>query len=225
MFKKKEISLFKFQQIDEYMSRKDLDEQEKLFFTVCVVYDFTEYELDKMDIRKVWKLINKVNKVFEKELHPKPMDQIGAYEPNYDPNTYTLGQFISLSAYTQAYVKHAHRILGVITGDAETTFERADYFLEQPMDKTVGSIKFFLGNFKQFLSKYKSLFGLGDESEVSDGHPFQKNWGWIYSATKVAEHNRVTLEEAMQLNVRQAFGDLAYLKAKDSFDAEQIKKK
>lgn len=167
----------------------------------------------------------KYTRMMQKELNQKSYAKIGAYEPNYDPSTYTLGQFISLAAWSQEYVKNAHKILGVITGEAETTFERADYFLGKPMNKTVGSIKYFLENFKAFLNKYKKLFGLDKSAGVEESHPFVSKWGWIYSATRVAEHNKFELEDAYKLPVQQAFNDLAYLKAKDSFDVEQIKKK
>jgi len=40
----------------------------------------------------------------------------------------------------------------------------------------------------------------------------------------VAEHERITLEEAFDLNVRQALNDLSYLKAKRQYDEQQLKK-
>lgn len=222
------ISLYKFQQIDEYMSRTDLDDQDKLFFAVCVVFDYTEYELDKTDVKKVFRMCMKVTRMLQKEMNQKSYKKIGVYEPNYDPSTYTLGQFISLSTWSQQYISNAHKILSTITQpgiDIGNQDERADYFLSVPMNRTVGSIKYFMENFRAFLSKYKRSFGLDKNADVDDSHPFMTKWGWIYSATRVALHNGVSLDEAMQFNVKQAFNDLAYLKAKDSFDAEQIKRK
>jgi len=40
----------------------------------------------------------------------------------------------------------------------------------------------------------------------------------------VAEHERITLEQAFDLNVRQALNDLSYLKAKRNYDEQQLKK-
>lgn len=210
------------------MSRKDLSEQNKEFFAVCVVYDYTEYELDKMNvITKVYPMVKKVNKIFKNQITDKSYSKIGGYRLNYEPGTYTLGKFVSLSFYmSQGWIKYAHNILASLTGDEDTAAERANYYLTVPMDKIVGSLKYFLEKFKAFIREYKNLFGLDreDAGEI-ESDPFSKRWGWIYSATKVADHNRITLDAAMGLPVRQAFNDLAYLKAKDKFDAEQIKKK
>jgi hypothetical protein len=50
-----------------------------------------------------------------------------------------------------------------------------------------------------------------------------RNYGWIYQATLIAEHERIKLEEVYDLPTIQALNDLAYLKSKNAHDNEQMK--
>jgi hypothetical protein len=52
---------------------------------------------------------------------------------------------------------------------------------------------------------------------------FNKQYGWIYSATQVAQHEGLGLDRAYDLPVRQAFNDLLYLKAKGKYEMEQLR--
>lgn len=51
-----------------------------------------------------------------------------------------------------------------------------------------------------------------------------QQFGWIYNATMVAEHERLTLDETYQLPTIQFLNDLAYLKAKSEHDSYLMKK-
>jgi hypothetical protein len=51
-----------------------------------------------------------------------------------------------------------------------------------------------------------------------------QRYGWIYQATLIAEHERITLEQVYEMPTIQALNDLSYLKAKNAFDTDQIKK-
>jgi len=49
-------------------------------------------------------------------------------------------------------------------------------------------------------------------------------YGWIYQATLIAEHEKIKLDEVYELQTIQALNDLAYLKSKNAYDSEQLKK-
>ena len=51
-----------------------------------------------------------------------------------------------------------------------------------------------------------------------------RNYGWIYQAKLVAEHEGIILEKAFDLNTLQFLNNLAYIKAKNEYDREQLKK-
>jgi hypothetical protein len=51
-----------------------------------------------------------------------------------------------------------------------------------------------------------------------------QRYGWIYQATLIAEHERIKLSEVYELPTIQALNNLSYLKAKNAFDTDQMKK-
>ena len=65
--------------------------------------------------------------------------------------------------------------------------------------------------------------GDDDRSGRSNNNGFMRNYGWIYQATLIAEHERIKLEEVYDLPTIQALNDLAYLKSKNAHDNEQMK--
>jgi len=75
---------------------------------------------------------------------------------------------------------------------------------------------------------YPVLFGERVESE-DDGEPdqsiervFARYYGWIYSATVVADHERISLDAAFELPVLQFLNGLAYIKMKNKVEAKQM---
>ena len=80
-------------------------------------------------------------------------------------------------------------------------------------------------SFTEFNKEYKNLFGIDKEvaGDVQDIE-FNKRYGWIYSATQVADYEKITLDETFALPVRRAFNALAYLKAKGKYDYDQLRK-
>lgn len=222
------ISLFKFQQIEEINSR-DISEVDKTLFATCVVFNLTEFQLDQLPLRKAQKLINKVTKIFITRPDMKPREKVGKYTIITDPSKLTFGQYIELAFFLQDnWLRNAHFVLASLaSADADNHKERADYFLRKPVTKLLGVITVFAQNFEEFNKEYKSLFGLSAETNPNEQvqvDRFNKRYGWIYAASQVAEYERITLDDAFALPVRRAFNDLAYLKAKGIYEAEQIKK-
>ena len=79
--------------------------------------------------------------------------------------------------------------------------------------------------------EFKGLFDQSDESEGDDGIPdrsgvsvFMQHFGWIYQATLVAEHERITLEQAFEIKTINFLNDLVYLKSKSDYEKEIMKK-
>ena len=155
-----------------------------------------------------------------------------SYVINYDPSSITLGQFIELRFFLQDHVGFGHYVLASLSRHRGRKYEtdglpiRADYFLRRPVTDIMSSIKIFVDRFSNFLKEYDSLFGL-DKEMYEDGQQtdlFNKRYGWQYSAELIAEYERISLDQAYGLPIRQALNDLAYIKAKSRYEAEQQKK-
>lgn len=224
------ITLGKFQQLDE-INNRNLSDIDRVLFSTCVVFDKTEYELDNMEPGEVLKLTTSLTKIFEKQINPAPFNKIGKYFINYDISKITFGQYMELAFFLLHPVQNAHYILATLSNqwlrNNKTSDHRkkANYFLGQSIVKVMGTLKQIIENYVAFNNEYKYLFGLNAEvnGDVQD-NIFNKRYGWIYSASQVAEYERITLDETFGLPIRQALNDLTYLKAKAKYEFEQLKK-
>jgi len=223
----RDITLQQFQHIDLVNQDQDYDQIEKLLHTACIIYGHTEYTISQLPLKKVQKLIAKTAKLFSTQCPDMPRERIGRYFIDYNMEHLRLGQYVELTHFIQAGpVDNADKILASV---AHTPFRKnrssihgkiADYFLHAPVPDVIGSAKLVIESFGRLNEKYKGLFSGGEG--VTDS--FNKYYGWIYSATIVAEHERITLEQAFDLPITQALNDLAYLKSKAEYDKAQIKK-
>lgn len=225
MYNWNKISLFKYQQL-ELIQQRNIDDFDKVMFSICAVFDKTEYQLDNMKPKVVNKLAALVTKIMQSEIKVKHYDVIGKYNINYDPAKLTFGQYIELSHYlSNNPLQNAHKILASVSISKEEHSLKAEYFLNQSVIKIIGSIALIIERIKLFNGEYKQLFGIHSEDDKLDNDPFNKKYGWIYAASQVAEYERITLEQTYALPVRQAFHDLSFLKAKGKYELEQLKKR
>lgn len=227
----KEISLAKFQQIDD-INKQDLPDMDKVLYSVCVLYNKTEYEINNEEPAKVLKLIKRIESVFTTPFDARATNRIGKYVINYDVSRITFGQYIELSFFIgNGALRNVHYILATMSNrwrKKHTTSDhrlKADYFLTQPVEKVVGALNVIQDNYSRFNGEYKQLFGLDREvaGDVQNDE-FNKRYGWIYSATQVKDHEGISLDQAFALPVRQAFNALLFLKAKGKYEMEQLRK-
>lgn len=227
------ITLGKYQQIDKINSQEQSD-IDKVLFSTCVLFDLTEYEMDNAEPKKAIRMMAKMQSIFETPFSPKALTKKGRYIINYDVSRMTFGQYIELAFFLADKTKvtqYAHYILATISRQwtrKHTTKDhrkKANYFLNQPVDKVIGCVNRLVESFNEFNTDYKSLFGV-DKAVAGDvqDEEFIKLYGWIYSATQVAQHEGITLDAAFALPTRQALNDLAFIKAKGKYEAEQLRK-
>lgn len=227
------ITLYKFQQIDAINARQEVSDMDKVLFSVCVVFDMTEYELDNTPIGKVNKMMAKVTKIFQSPFNAEPKSRLGKYFIKYDVGAMSFGQYIELSHYLTNSVQNAHKAMASISNkwlrenNADEHTEKANYFLTVPIGKINGCIALITKNLASLTAQYKDLFGLDTvvHAATPPADPFIKRYGWMYAASQIADYEKITLEQAYKLNVRQAFHDLTFLKARSRFEVEQTKKK
>ena len=226
-----DITLGKFQQIEE-INNRNISDIDRVLFSTCIVFDKTEYELDNEDPRKVMRMTENLTRIFEAPLSPSPFKKIGKYFINYDISKVSFGQYIELSYFlSQKPVQNAQYVLASVSNSrwrknrAVDHRKKADYFMSKSITKIMGSLAAIIENFQRFNDEYKKLWGLDREVTGNvQNEDFNKRYGWIYSATQVAEYERITLDQAFALPIRQALNDLAFLKAKGKYEAEQLKK-
>lgn len=217
------MTVAQFQKIHEINSTTP-DTVERLGWIICDVFDYTEDQVNHMSkIKFVW-LVNRL----ERKLNAKPSKWCkGVF--NTDAESITLGQFIEC----QHWLKNdAIRAMDLVA--ASILYERndhkqdADAIRKMPFKNVFPFVTKFVESFNQLILSYKGLFEINiDEDEEmikpEKQHPFIENYAWIFSAKEVAAHEGITLNQAFELPVIQAFNDLSYLKSKQDFDKKQAK--
>jgi hypothetical protein len=225
-----DITLTHYQQIDKINQRKDIDALDKVFFTVCALYGMSEQQLDNAGVKVVDRLCREVNKVLATEFNPTAADKLGNYYLDYNCDHLRAAQYVELQYFLHhgENLHNCHSILASIAHDegrrnaSEGHKIRADHFLTQPVAVCIGSMRRFIESFAAFNAEFKSLFGL-DESVAGPNamiNGFNKRYGWTYAVWRVAEYERITLEQAYNLPARQFLNDLQYLKALDKYRDE-----
>jgi len=227
------VTLEQFQIINDINENKDFDEMDKSLHTSGVLFNLTENNLVDLGADKCRKLIQETEQLFSKPFEKQSFKRIGKYFIEYNIEKLRFGQFIEITYFVNGeLLDNAHKILASIShlpflkNNSNKHREVSEYFLKQSVVKTMGALSSFLDAYTSFNKEYAGLFELsedGEEVEIKQD-AFHLNYGWIYSATQVADHERITLEEAFNLPLRQALNDLSYLKAKRQYDEHQLKK-
>jgi len=206
----------------------DLDEWDMMCVVVCIIHDMTGEELEQKPPEVIANLIDRAGKLFAHPTDDESFDTIGFYRIIYNPSKLTLGQYVEIKFFGQQKIAHAHYYLASITkkiiGKSEHK-DRAEFFHKQPVHKVLGSLKRFHEELRKLEAEYGSLYNLDPEVHAvpTGGDKFNLRHGWTFSATKVAEHERITLDEAYKLPIRQALNDLVFIKEKDKYEANLIK--
>lgn len=238
MRKWKDITLYQYQRVEEIKKSKDLSEEDKILFIACILFNKTEYELDKTKPKKVLKMISLIDKIFTSQFDAKPKKRIGKYFINYEISKITFGQYIELSFFLQEkeIIQASHYVLSSLSNlflrknNSKDHRKKSNYFLSRSITKVAGSLSLIIERFKSFNDEYKTLFGISEEikselPKTDNVSKFNTRYGWIYSAEEIAKYEIISLEEAYAMPIRRALNDLAYLKAKRNYEHELLKRK
>ena len=220
------ITVEMYQYINE-INESEMDQVDKMLFSMAFLVGKTEQEFDKINKFKFAQLQRQLKNRFEQlNMQGKEVERIKNFKFNFDIRKVTLGQFIEVQHfYKSNYVNNLHLIAASFSTCKDLTHvERADKILKMPMLPVLNNVKKFLEVIKKLSEEYKGLFGIEDDMEQEELKPltngFNEQYGWIYSAQKIAEFERIKLDEAYDLPIIQAFNDLAFLKAHQEYEAE-----
>lgn len=223
------ISVEMYQYIND-INETDMSDIDKILFTIVALTNSTENEIDNTHPLTIIRLQKQLKKRFE-ELNEtkKECKRLKGFVFNYDIANVTFGQYIEVQHFLrQGYMKNIHFIASSICKKKNMShIQRAEEILKLPMLPILWNVAKFLDVFKDFNESYKGLFGVEDIEEEDlkpITNPFNEQYGWIFSAKKVAELEGITLEKAFDLPVIQAFNDLAYLKAYQAYENEIVKR-
>jgi hypothetical protein len=87
---------------------------------------------------------------------------------------------------------------------------------------------FFLSIIRGIDKRFGALFDKGTDESDDNGqdsggsNSFAANYGWIYSTEQVAELERITLDQAYDMNILQYLSDLVYIKEKQKNERKMM---
>jgi hypothetical protein len=211
------MTLKQYQRIAGFYNQSD-DEITQVALIVCDMFNLSHEEVDNMQPKEFIKYSNKVTKQFKK-LGKKPY--FGRLKLETDAKKITLGQFIEVQHFLKmGEIDAMHLVTASIWGNSKAHEVKADLLLKKHIRLILADYTAFLQSFAELLQGYKGLFEseeLEDDGKMEKPHPFIDQYGWIYSAKEVAQHEGITLDKAFDLPILQAFNALAYLKSEQSY--------
>jgi len=224
------ITVEMYQYINE-INESEMDQVDKMLYSMAFLVGKTEQEFDKINKYKFAQLQRQLKQRFEQlSVQGNETERIKDFKFNFDVRKITLGQYIEVQHFYKGnYLNNLHLIAASFsTCDNLSHVERADNILKLPLLPVLFNVKKFIEVIKKLSDEYSGLFGIED-MEQEDFKPltngFNEQYGWIYSAKKVAEFEGIKLDEAYDLPIIQAFNDLSYLKAHQEYESEINKKK
>ena len=214
------MTLAQYQRIAGFWNSEN-DEITQIALIVCDLYGFTYDEVNNMNPKKFLKLSKNVEKSFV-GIDEKPW--YSQLNLNIDAFSITFGQFIEVQHFLKmGEIDAMHLVAASIWDDKQDHKVKAEILLNKNIRHVLKDVSTFLVSFAELLNSYKGLFETeesvdeDEDAKVEKPHPFIEQYGWIYSAKQVAEHEGITLDKAFELPVLQAFNTLAYLKSYQSY--------
>lgn len=185
---------------------------------ICDLYGFSYDRVNNMSKWEFMRYVYKTNRQFSKILKKPFYSRLKFIT---DANKITLGQFIEIQYFlSNGEMDSLHLIGASIWKNKQSHQDKAEELSNKNVRYVLQPIKDFLLSFFSLIDSYKNLFETeAEESEEKEEkpHPFISQYGWIYAATQVADHEKINLEQAFDLPIIQALNDLAYLKSYASY--------
>jgi hypothetical protein len=222
------MRLTDFQRINSlYMGEGD--EIEQVAWVVCDLYNLTYEQVDKMDPRRFMNYADKVAKRVKQATSRPWWMPFSLYKTN--AFKITLGQFVEIQYWLQeGDIQALHLIASSIYRWRWGSHEkRANRIAGRNVRYSLQDVRKFLMSLKELVQAYKSLFEKdeaenSEDQEKDEQHPFIKQYGWLFAARQVAQHEGLNIDKAMDLPIIQALNDLAYLKSENNYRKHLSKK-
>lgn len=195
---------------------------DQIALVICNLFNLSHETVNNFTERQFLRYIKKTHKIFER-IQKVPL--LSRYKFKTNAETLTLGQFIEVQHFFKmGNIDGINYVLASIWKDSRDHKLKAEKLLSVNIRHVLTPFLQFIESYESLIKSYSGLFEIEEEEqeeekEVSNekAHPFIEQYGWIFSAKQIADHNGITLDQAYELPILQAFNDLAYLKSHQSY--------
>lgn len=217
------MKLSDWQRIASFYDEEN-DEVEQAALLICDIYGFSPEQVDQLSPAVFQLYSYRVKRLFDRMMR-RPWWCRLRFQT--DATQITFGQFVEIKYFLQQGAIDAMHLVAAsiqIGGYADHKI-RAERLRQTNARNVLPDVNQFMVSFNALIDSYSGLFEKEEEEEDIDEaprrkeaeHPFITQYGWIFSAKKVAEHEGMKLEEVFGIPVIQALNDLAYLKGEASY--------
>lgn len=243
----KDVNVWQWQQIQNLSDKKDtIKDYDLILETVAILQNKTKDQILKLDKNKLIKIVDDIE--FLKKSNPNiravNFIRVGKkkYKCNYDAKFSPAGRYIETKYFLNDIKANLHKICASMIlpmrpswrGWKEDKYESryhndyAEDLLAAPFEQVFGSVMNWITNIKNLDSGFKGLFNYQNKEEIEDlrqvKNNFMNQFGWIYQASLISDHEKIKLEDVFRLPTIQFLNDLSYISAKTNYDNEQRKK-
>lgn len=203
------------------ISQTTPDNIEQVAWMICEVFGKTYDQVENLTTDQFIQEHNKLNKQLEiKEPKNNPV------KLQTDAFNITFGQFIECNYWLKGGLENNIHLVAASLIDLKGEHQdKAKTVLGYSINTIYNQVNAFTDSLNNLIASYPGLFPPppkprpGEELPKEEKpHPFLEQYGWIFSATQVADHEKIKLDDAYELPIMQALNDLAYLKGKQEYD-------
>lgn len=216
------MTVGKYQQVYE-ISQTTLDDIERVATLICFVFNLDEDKVNNFSELQFLKYADKLNR----KLSTKDR-WYNWIKLQTDASQITFGQFIETSYWLKnGVLENIHLVAAslVKNWNGISHQEKAERLLNRPIWSVLDQVNQFTESLNKLIKSYPGLFPQppkpkpGEELPKEEKpHPFLEQYGWIFSATQVADYERIELDKVYSIPIIQALNALSYLKGKQQYD-------
>lgn len=215
------ITVAQFQELD-HINTTESDEIDKVAYSICAVYGKKPDEVNEWSKKKFLKYVARIERLFST---PPPRSWF-ELPIETDATKINYGQFVEIMYFLQnGMMENLHHIAASLMGGEQDHHTRAQMMLETYVTRILHPVSRFVESWEKLINSYSGLFEIeelkdeeGKRVKGEETHPFIEQYGWIFSGTKLAEHEKIKLEEVWDLPIIQALNGLSYLKSKTKYE-------
>ncbi len=194
------------------------DKVEMIAILICELFDKTEDEVDNLTKKQFIKLSGKVGDEM-KSATVKPLSPILEFAA-FDKINF--GHFVDTMHFMKmGEIDSIPHIACSIWDNKLPYKDKLSQIMQMEAYEVIPFVTEYMEAFAQLIESYPVLFAPVEEDEKKS--VFIENFGWIFAAKRIAEHQIITLDQAFELPVVQALNALAYLKSEQEYLEEVMR--
>lgn len=225
----KSITVKQYLELKDALARENEDEVSRAGYAIMALKSWSYDKVNNLPAIRFLALVEALGTLLKSKPLGRAKNRLGWHRINYDVYSMPFRNFIEIQHWIKSPIEEVcHKVLAsaVLGNDSTRHSELSRKFLNCRFIDVLASAELILKE----ITKQNKIFGAAPKEEddeprfnVSSSAGFLERYGWIYSATLVAKHRGIKLEEAYELKTVQARNDLLFLSGLSEYEKQSFK--